>query len=99
MADPKEPIATTFARKVLFARMSAQPRISQQRLADLTGVDQMTISRLENDDRHGIRWETVARLAGTLNISLDEIIREAGYYERYAMVTEPLDKVTTSGNT
>ena len=99
MADTKEPIATTFARKVLFARRSAVPLISQQRLADLTGVDQMTISRLENDDRHGIRWETVARLAGALGISLDEIIREAGYYEQYAMDTETLDKVTTPGDT
>lgn len=53
--------------------------ISQVRLSELSGVPQWELSRLEGQQRQSVRFETVARLAAGLDISLDEIARECGF--------------------
>ena len=52
-------------RGVLRARIDAS--LTQRRLEDLTGVDQSTISRLENGNLSGLRLARLAAIVGTLN--------------------------------
>jgi transcriptional regulator with XRE-family HTH domain len=52
-------------RGVLRARIDAS--LTQRRLEDLSGVDQSTISRLENGNLSGLRLARLAAIVGTLN--------------------------------
>ena len=52
-------------RGVLRARIDAS--LTQRRLEDLSGVDQSTISRLENGNLSGLRLRRLAAIVGTLN--------------------------------
>lgn len=48
-------------------------RLTQQELAELAGVDQTTISDLENGRIKKPSWETVARLSAALSVSPAEL--------------------------
>uniref|UniRef100_A0A7C2WSB2 XRE family transcriptional regulator n=1 Tax=Thermorudis sp. TaxID=1969470 RepID=A0A7C2WSB2_9BACT len=55
--------------------------MSQERLAELTGIHQRTISRMENTATEGYLPppHQVVALARALDVSVAELVREAGY--------------------
>jgi transcriptional regulator with XRE-family HTH domain len=50
-----------------FRQLRQQARISQYRLAQLSGVEQTTISQLELGKVRDPRWSTISALAAALN--------------------------------
>jgi transcriptional regulator with XRE-family HTH domain len=48
-------------------------RLTQEELADLSGVDQTTISNIENGRIKKPSWETVARLSAALGVEPVEL--------------------------
>lgn len=50
------------------ARLRVKPFLSQGRLAELSGVDQPTISRIESGEVANPAWDTVKKLADALDI-------------------------------
>ena len=47
--------------------------LTQERLAEMSGVDQSTISNLENGNIENPTWETVGRLATALDVEPAEV--------------------------
>ncbi|WP_456302226.1 helix-turn-helix transcriptional regulator [Streptomyces bacillaris] len=50
-------------------------KMSQERLCELSGVDQQTINRIELG-RHATRIDTLYRIARTLRVPLSDLVRE-----------------------
>ncbi len=50
-----------------------QHGMTQEQLAERSGVEQTTISRIENEDIKRPRWEIVARLARALNVRPEDL--------------------------
>jgi len=59
------------------ARLRA--RLSQSAVARAAGVDASVLSNIEAGKRTGLRFDTVARLAQVIGVSLDTIALECGY--------------------
>jgi transcriptional regulator with XRE-family HTH domain len=55
-----------------------QMKMSQGGLSEATGMPQAVISRVEGGQREAPRFETVARMAAGLQISLDEVAAACG---------------------
>lgn len=53
--------------------------LTQERLSDLSGVDQTNISALETGKNRNPSWDTVSRLAKTLDVTPEDLFpsREA----------------------
>lgn len=66
------------------ARLRA--RLSQSAVARAAGVDASVLSNIEAGKRTGLRFDTVARLAQVIGVSLDTIALECGY--RFAEGTD-----------
>lgn len=54
-------------------RIRREKDITQERLAELVGVDQTTISDLERGRNRNPSWETVAKIAKVLDVSPSEL--------------------------
>ena len=48
--------------------------LTQQQLADLTGIHRVAIARYESKDHPGMTVSSACRLAGALKCSLDELL-------------------------
>jgi transcriptional regulator with XRE-family HTH domain len=59
------------------ARLRA--RLSQSAVARAAGVDASVLSNIESGKRVSLRFETVARLAQVMGVSLDTIAQECGF--------------------
>lgn len=67
----------TFGAWLRSARSNHQPRISQERLAELTGIERSYLSRIENDHVAMPTYETRQRIHQALGTS-DEDVARAG---------------------
>lgn len=76
MAKTKEGPAPALG--VILKRVRERRGLSVQALAKKSGMDAAHIQRLESGARSTPRFETVARLADALDVSLDEIAIETG---------------------
>ena len=56
------------------ARIRGYRRLSQQDVADLTGLKVQNISRLETDGRERVRSDTLIRLSQALDCSTDYLL-------------------------
>jgi transcriptional regulator with XRE-family HTH domain len=70
-------VAKTLAEVLRSAREAAE--LSQTALADRVGLAANHIARLEGGAKVAPRFDTVARLAVALGLSLDDIARACGY--------------------
>lgn len=70
-------MAKTLAHVLRSAREAAE--LSQSALAERVGLASNHIARLESGDKLAPRFETVAKLAAALGLSLDEIAQACGY--------------------
>lgn len=59
------------------ARLRA--RLSQSAVARQAGIDPSALSAIESGRRQDLRFETVARIAEALGVSLDTIARDCGF--------------------
>jgi transcriptional regulator with XRE-family HTH domain len=54
-------------------------RLSQSAVARRAGLDASVLSNIESGNRESLRFETVAKLAEVLGVSLDAIAAECGF--------------------
>lgn len=53
--------------------------LSLQDLSKISGVSDSTISKIENEERPNLRWDTVCALVKALNFSEEEFLSIAGF--------------------
>jgi transcriptional regulator with XRE-family HTH domain len=88
-AIPKcAPVARTLGQILKAARLRA--RLSQSAVARSAEIDASILSNIESGKRTDLRFDTVARIAEVLGISLDTIAHDCGY--RFAI--HPNESVT-----
>lgn len=71
----QDPILVTLGEAIRRIRLSKD--ISQEKLALLAEVDRSYVGRVERGDNN-VAVLTLSRLAGALNISISELMQEAG---------------------
>lgn len=59
-------------KRVRHARLAA--KMTQEQLAELSGLKQFHISRIENGDIKDIKGDTIVRLARALRVSTDYLL-------------------------
>jgi len=64
---------TPRAVRLRLCELRTQRGLTQAKLADLAGLHQLTISRLEGDPRQ-VEFETLEKLCAALGVSLSELI-------------------------
>lgn len=74
MAIKNAEFAETVARNIRVGR--AAQRLSQEKLANVCGVTNKTVSKWETAD-YGISFEHAARVADALGIELEDLRKEA----------------------
>ncbi len=57
--------------------MRKQRNLTQEVLAELSGVDQVTISYIEIGKVRNPHWETVSKIARALGVSVEELFKPA----------------------
>lgn len=60
-------------------RQMARPPISQGLLGDLVGLDQRSISNIENGEVENVRADVANRMVAVLPVTMPELIRAMGY--------------------
>jgi transcriptional regulator with XRE-family HTH domain len=56
-------------------RIRSAQGITQERLAEKSGVGRITIVKLESGAQHTATWQTVARLAKAFGLTMDEFLK------------------------
>ena len=80
-------IDTKFFRSVVGARiryLRALRRMNQCKLADATGIDASTLSKIENG-AHGIDSQVAVLVSGALSVPLDELLAVPGDSDHASM--------------
>lgn len=86
----------------LICRIRKERRLSQDDLAKMANISQMTIQRLEASEV-GIRLDNLIAIAGALDMSLTDLFKEiegtknrkkAGYESRWHRITTKADELT-----
>lgn len=54
-------------------------KLSLKTLGSMSGVSDSTISKIEKEESHNLRWDTVCALTKALNFTEDEFLELAGY--------------------
>jgi transcriptional regulator with XRE-family HTH domain len=71
-------------------KIRTQKKLSMNKLARLSGLGVSTISEIESGKRNSLSIQSIQKIAGTLNTSVEELLAtEEGTYE----VTDLLDAV------